>query len=213
MKPSLQCEKAANSANATLGMIARSFHYRTRKVLIPLYKTFVRPKLEYAATVWNPWLQKDIDTLERVQKRLIRMLSDAPGSTYEERMNAAGLVSLSERRLRGDMIETFKTYIYNQVIKEDWFKLQEETSRPTRSNSVMGEGGEVRRKEVLAMERTNLEVRRHFFTVRVEKVWNVIPEEVKEQKSINAFKNRYDMWRRKYILRQEIEEAGPQPSE
>ena len=43
---------------------------------------FVRPKLEYAVSVWNPWLHKDEDVLEKVQKRLVRMLMS--GQTYEE---------------------------------------------------------------------------------------------------------------------------------
>ena len=58
LKPVAQCERAAKAANSALGLITRCFHYRTRSVLVPLYKTFVRPKLEYAVAVWNPWLKK-----------------------------------------------------------------------------------------------------------------------------------------------------------
>ena len=51
LKPVAQCERAAKAANAALGLITRCFHYRTKSVLLPLYKTFVRPKLEYAMAV------------------------------------------------------------------------------------------------------------------------------------------------------------------
>ena len=70
LKPSTQCEVAAKSANQMLGLIAKSFHYRTKSTLIPLYKTLVRPKLEFSAAAWSPWLEKDVDCLEKVQCRL-----------------------------------------------------------------------------------------------------------------------------------------------
>ena len=209
LKPSLQCERAAKAANATLGMIARSFHYRTRKVLIPLYKTFVRPKLEYAASAWNPWLQRDVEVLEKVQQRMVRMLSDAPGATYEERLEVAGLMSLKERRIRGDLIETFKTMNgFNRVERENWFRIQEESARQTRANTLIVGEEEVRRRELIVAERPKLETRKHFFTLRVEKMWNEIPDEIRMQKSINGFKNNFDKWRRTRLLRMEIGEEG-----
>ena len=63
----------------------------------------------------------------------------------------------------------------------------------------------VRRKEVVRLERANLEVRRQSFTIRVGPKWNELPELVKEQRSVNAFKNQYDKWRKKKQLREEIE--------
>ena len=87
MKPATQCEAAAKKANMTLGMILRSFHYRKSNYLVPLFKTFVRPQLEYSVAAWSPWLQKDIEVLEKVQKRLIRSMSDKKGEDYDERLN------------------------------------------------------------------------------------------------------------------------------
>ena len=133
------------------------------------------------------------------------MLSDASGKTYEERLSATGLTTLGERRTRGDMIETFKTMRgVNHVVREDWFTMQEEGAKATRSNTRVLEGEEVERKEVMVVERANLEVRRQFFTVRVAPMWNDLPEEVKQQKSVNGFKNEYDRWRKKFLLRNEI---------
>ena len=66
----------------------------------------------------------------------------------------------------------------------------------------------MRKREVMVVERVNLEVRRHFFMVRVGKAWNELPEEVKGQKSVNGFKNQYDRWRNKKLLRREIEEIA-----
>ena len=73
----------------------------------------------------------------------------------------------------------------------------EEEHRPTRSNTVVvGEELE-RRREVIVGQRAKLEVRRNFFTVRVEKEWNSLPEMVKMQRTVNGFKNAYDRWRQR----------------
>ena len=139
------------------------------------------------------------------------MLSDVRGDTYEDRLRSAGLITLIERRLRGDMIETFKTMRgINRVNRDEWFRIQVgEEHRPTRSNTVVvGEAVE-RRREVIVRERTNLEVRRNFFTVRVEKTWNAMPETLKAQWTVNIFKNEYDSWRKRAITINRTEDKQP----
>lgn len=71
LKPATHCEKAAKSANKVLGMIFRSFHYRTKYTMVPLFKTFVRPILEFSGAAWSPWMAKDEETLKTVQKRML----------------------------------------------------------------------------------------------------------------------------------------------
>ena len=198
LKPVAQCERAAKAANSALGLITRCFHYRTKSVFVPLYKTFVRPKLEYAVAVWSPWLKKDEEVMEKVQQRFVRLLSDVGGDTYEDKLQLVGLTTLSERRIRGDMIETFKTMRgINRVKREEWFQIQvEEEHRPTRSNTVLVGNQMERKMEVVIAERARLEVRRNFFMARVEREWNSLPETVKGQRSVNGFKNAYDRWRK-----------------
>ena len=204
LKPSMQCERAAKSGNMALGMILRGFHYRTMETLVPLYKTFVRPRLEFAVAAWSPWTAKDETVLEDVQKRLIRSLSDCRGENYEEKVRKAGLTTLKERRRRGDMIEVYKTLRgMNRVEKKDWFDIRSgEEARPTRTNTVVEEGGERRRTETLYKPSANGEIRDNFFTVRVVRGWNELPEAVKEKKSLDSFKTAYDQWTK---LKQTIE--------
>ena len=82
------------------------------------------------------------------------------------------------------MIETFKTMRgVNRVNRDEWFRIQvEEEQRPTRSNTVVVGQELERRREVIVGQRAKLEVRRNFFTVRVEKEWNSLPETVKMQR-------------------------------
>ena len=196
MKPSKQCNAAAKSANFALGQIQRAFHFRKKINLVPLYKTFVRPRLEHAVSAWNPWLESDIKCLEKIQERLIRMLSDVKGDTYEEKLKDAGLTTSKERRARGDMIQTFKVLKgFNQVSKENWFQEIPENARPTRTNAVAEGGKVVKKQSVLQVERARLETRRNFFSIRAAQQWNELPEEVKNTTSINGFKNAYDRWR------------------
>ena len=202
LKPTKQCEAAALQANLVLRNIANSFHYRRTAILVPLYKTFVRPKLEYAVAAWSPWTENDIEVLENVQKRFIRLLSDKRGRTYEERLENAGLTTLKERRERGDLIEAFKVMTgINRVDKDDWFHFRkEEETRSTRSTTTITTDGETRKDNVLFMDHVRLEVRKNCYNVRVIKKWNALPEEVKSAKSLNAFKNAYDAWSKKQKL-------------
>ena len=196
MKPSKQCAVAAKAANFALGQMQRAFHYRTKTNLIPIYKTFIRPKLEFAVAAWSPWMEMDKKALERVQERTIRLLSDAKGKTYEEKLKDVGLTTLTERRERGDAIETFKTLNgFNHVDKNRWFDIESEEQRPTRRNVVITEGGERRKMNVLKVEAARLEVRRNFFNVRAASIWNEIPEEVRVKNSVNGFKAAYDGWK------------------
>ena len=95
------------------------------------------------------------------------------------------------------MIEVFKTLKgVNKVQREEWFTMIGDDARPTRANTAVVEGESVRKEMVVVVERANLEIRRHFFTIRAANGWNKIPEKVKTQKSVNAFKNAYDAWRR-----------------
>ena len=65
-----------------------------------LYKTYVRPHLEYAVTAWSPWQIGDIDKLERVQKRMVAAVSGLKGNTYEEKLEEIGMETLTSIRNR-----------------------------------------------------------------------------------------------------------------
>jgi len=53
----------------------------------------VRPKLEYCIQAWRPYLKKDIDLLEKVQKRATRMMITEKGLTYEKRLKKLGIAT------------------------------------------------------------------------------------------------------------------------
>src|SRR5215469_6862450 len=60
LKFSKQCAEAVKKANKMLGYIARNFEYKSKNIILPLYRSLVRPHLEYAVQLWSPFLKKDI---------------------------------------------------------------------------------------------------------------------------------------------------------
>jgi len=91
---------------------------------------------------------------------------------------------LYDRRLRGDLIEAYKIITdKEQVEKADFFDFSD-TGYNLRGHCYK-----------LATKRSHLEVRRNYFSQRVVGAWNLLPAHIVQASSVNAFKNRYDLWK------------------
>jgi len=89
-------------------MIKRTFSIRDKEVVLQLYKSLVKPHLEYSIQAWRPHYQKDL--IERVQSWATKLISNLMGYTYDDRLNILKLTTLEKRWLRGDLIEVFKMF-------------------------------------------------------------------------------------------------------
>ena len=73
-----------------------------------MYKAIVKPHLEYRIQGWRPYCKKDIDMLERIQRRSTKMIPKLRDLNYEERLKECGLTTLEPRRLRGDQTKCLR---------------------------------------------------------------------------------------------------------
>lgn len=184
LKPSAQCAKAVKKANSILGQMSRSVHYRDKVTWIRLYKTYVRPHLEFAVQAWSPWLVKDIDMIEKVQERAVNMVVGLRSNDYQGKLCELNLTSLYDRRIRGDMIQTWK-YLHGQNPgAEKLFSMSEcqhlKTSRHTSKSWN------------LAPPKARLDIRRNFYTSRCVNRWNRLPHKIQDLETLNEFKNAHD---------------------
>ena len=109
MKVSEQCGIAAAKGNQILGLIRPDIVYKEKVLIILLYKTIiVRPHLEYYIQAWRPYRKKDIDMIERVQRRATKIITKLRNISYEMHIKECGLTTLETTRLRGDQMEVFK---------------------------------------------------------------------------------------------------------
>jgi len=102
-----QCSEAVRKANRMLGMIKRNFIDRSQETIILLYKSLVRPHLEYCCQLWSPYYKKDIKLIEGVQRRATKLVAGMQDFNYNDRLKQLGLQRLEGRRMRSDLIETF----------------------------------------------------------------------------------------------------------
>ena len=113
--------------------------------------------------------------------------------TYEEKLAQVGLTTLSERRERGDMLQTFKIiHGIDDVDADTWFTKVNECHLRTRQAVSVLDDGSVTNSLNLMKPKSNLEVRRNFFSCRVVDHWNYLPTHVQEAKDVGDFEVKYD---------------------
>ena len=124
-------------------------------------------------------LQETID-IEKVQRRATKLVKTLKDLSYTERLKALNLPSLKARRIRGDLIQTYK--IFNRIDDLDINDFFKTISVDKTRNSDL--------KIYIEYSRTN--TRKHCFSQRVAPLWNQLPYNIKTAPNTNKFKNLID---------------------
>ena len=174
-------EYIIKKASSKSAQILENFTYRSKHVLVPLFKTLVRPVLEYVNNAWNSSQRHNIDDIEAVQRRFSKKILEVKKLPYEERLSKINLPSLEYRRFRGDLIETYKIAhnYYDNASVNSLLKF--------RSNSRLRG-----HNFTIIKNSSNKNSYQNFFTNRVCNYWNSLSEDIVNAKSINSFKNKID---------------------
>jgi ribonuclease P/MRP protein subunit RPP40 len=189
LKVAKQCGQAAKKGNQILGMIARAFVSRNKFIIMKLYKSLVRPHLDYCIQVWRPHLGKDIELLERVQRRMTRMVEGCKDLSYEKRLRMLGLTTLETRRVRADLIEVYKIFKGLDRVDENSFFLRSRkgydyhSAGCTRGNMFK-----------LQKRRFRLDVVKYSFGHRVVNEWNRLPDRIVRIEDLGNFKGELDKY-------------------
>ena len=125
------------------------------------------------------------------------MVSGLEGRSYEDRLKECGLISLEDRRQRGDMIEVWKIlHGKEDVDPSSLFTMANDNVEQVTRNSGFSLN--------VVKPRFKSDPRKYFFTVRSCQKWNSLPYSVRESTSLNNFKNNYDDWYNEQILLQSL---------
>ena len=171
-------QKAKGKAMAEIIRIRRNFSYIDKRAFCILYNQRIRPHLDYGMAACPPGTSAEAKILEAIQSKATALVHGLRFENSEERRKKLGLMTLEQRRERGDLIEVFK--ILRGLTRIDPSKFWE--VRPARN-------GERLVKEMAANGRRQ---RHKFFSYRVVQKWNLLPVELKTAPSLNCFKNRLD---------------------
>ena len=180
-----QIESCISKANQMLCWITRNLISREKLLMLRVYKTLIRPHLEYCVQLWNPVAEHGnwslILRIEGVQRRFTRMIEKVGLLPYSERLQTLKLTTLVERRSRGDLIEVFKASHglsqLNGVFRFGRSGL----------NIVCKSGG----NRITKIK----SIKRNFINERVMLFWNKLPVDVKNASCLNYFKSGLDVFK------------------
>lgn len=180
----LHIGSAVKRSNSLLGVIRRSFSDMGTVAFLSLYKSLIRPKLEYCSPVWSPHTVAEIMLIEGVQRRATCNVSGLQGRSYEERLKILGLPTLEYRRLRQDLIQVFRLFAgIDRADPETFFVLGENQA----TDRITGRRGHPRK---ITKTRYIKSLKKFSFSYRVVNDWNLLPNEVVMASNLNTFKSR-----------------------
>ena len=165
------------------GWILRSFSSRSKTVIIPLYRSFVRSRLENACPLWMPSTKKDIMAVEAIQRSVTSKVWEVSDKNYWDRLTDLQLYSLQRRRERFCIIHSWK--IRHGLVPNDILMSFHDNPR-------LGPVADIPR---LTAKRQHINtLRDNSFSTNGPRLFNLLPKELKEIDSLPLFKRHLDQF-------------------
>ena len=184
-----QIESCVSKANQMICWISRNLISREKSLMLRVYKTLIRPHLEYCVQLWNPAAEHGnwslIMRIESVQRRFTRMIEGVGLLPYSERLQILDLTTLAERRSRGDLIEVYKA-------SQGLSQLDGVLNFSRSGLNIICKPGKCKDSKINRF-------RRNFINDRIMLSWNKLPIEVKISSNLNFFKSNLEIFKRKTI--------------
>ena len=150
-------------------------------MLLTLYKSIVRSRLEYSCPVWNPSSMQDIKKLESTQRAFTRYISGCQGLSYWDRLKKLGLMSLQRRIERYVILHLWK--IWQGAVPNDLDIQFYDHTRLGTCCKILA----IKKIKSTTLSRS---IYNHSFTIRGPKLWNAIPKNIKCAPSFEVFKSK-----------------------
>ena len=95
-------------ANRQLCTIARVLKHKNPKIIVLLYKSFVRPFLEYNSIIWSPYTNTYVQKFEKIQEKMCNLMNGMRSLSYQQKLAKLRLQSLQTRRIRYQLCFMFE---------------------------------------------------------------------------------------------------------
>lgn len=172
-------QQISNKARKLVGMLFRQFYnYTDKQTIKTLYLSIVRPHLEYACQVWDPHLEKDKNTLEKVQKFACKVCSKSWDTDYEDLLEELHLPTLETRRSHLKL-GTFYNFVHGHSVPPFAINYRPSIDYSIRSHHNM----------TILQPYAHTNQYLHSFLPSTVSLWNKLPQETVNATSINSFKN------------------------
>ena len=176
-----QTAESVKKARKYMWWILRTFKSRAQEVMLYLYQSYVIPRIEYASILWNPYLVRNIIRLEAVQRTMTSKIDGLQKLNYHQRLRKLKMYSMQRRRERFIAIYMYK--IASGLVPNNVQLNFYESSRK----------GTMCHLPKLRSVTTHLcTVRKNYFTSTGPAIYNIIPKEIKDAKTLDQFKNQLD---------------------
>ena len=164
--------------------ILNVFYTRNKFVMLTLFNSLVRSRLEYCCQVWDPFKIKNIDAIEQVQRSLTSKIENMDNDNYWERLTKLGIMSLQRRREKLAIIFTWK--IKNNMVPNDINLEFVWNAKKSMTTATVKPMPKIRGKLLSAFENS--------FVIKAARLWNKLPSKLCDISSLNLFRKELDKY-------------------